>query len=204
MKLSLAFLLVATGLPLHAAGNLSKPLEALRAVQKEGQGNAEASKAWQEITKADASNLPEVLQGMNGANPLAENWLRAAVGVIAWVIPSPGYPSVIVTLILIGLGLGFVIGSPLNYLMLRLTPAKQSNSALGTLSLVRSIGTTLAPVIMVGFLAHAGGLVQDRLTAQLPSTIKAPELPYAATLQATFDTWKADDRFADAARPPLR
>lgn len=122
----------------------------------------------------------------------------AAVGVIAWVIPSPGYPSVIVTLILIGLGLGFVIGSPLNYLMLRLTPAKQSNSALGTLSLVRSIGTTLAPVIMVGFLAHAGGLVQDRLTAQLPSTIKAPELPYAATLQATFDTWKADDRFADA------
>lgn len=83
MKLSLAFLLVATGLPLHAAGNLSKPLEALRAVQKEGQGNAEASKAWQEITKADASNLPEVLKGMNGANPLAENWLRAAVGVIA-------------------------------------------------------------------------------------------------------------------------
>ena len=83
MKLSLAFLIVATGLSLHAAGDLSKPLEALRGVQKEGQGNAEASKAWQEITKADASNLPEVLKGMNGANPLAENWLRAAVGVIA-------------------------------------------------------------------------------------------------------------------------
>jgi hypothetical protein len=40
-------------------------------------------KAWQEIVKADAANLPEVLKGMNGANPLAENWLRAAVGVIA-------------------------------------------------------------------------------------------------------------------------
>jgi MFS family permease len=92
----------------------------------------------------------------------------AAVSVIAWVIPAPGYPSVIVTLILIGLGLGFVIGSPLNYLMLRLTPRAQSNSALGTLSLVRSIGTTLAPVIMVGFLARAGGLVQDRLTRNRP------------------------------------
>ena len=83
MKLQLAFLIFTTSLPLHAAVDLSKPLEALRGVQKEGQGNAEASKAWQEITKADASNLPEVLKGMNGANPLAENWLRAAVGVIA-------------------------------------------------------------------------------------------------------------------------
>ena len=122
----------------------------------------------------------------------------AAVSVVTWLIPHPGYPSVIVSLVLIGLGLGFVIGSPLNYLMLRLTDPAQSNSALGTLSLVRSIGTTLAPVIMVGFLAHAGGLVQDRLTADLPSTIKAPELPYAASLQKKFAAWKADDRFSDA------
>ena len=122
----------------------------------------------------------------------------AAVSVVVWLIPSPGYPSVIATLVLIGLGLGFVIGSPLNYLMLRLTPPKQSNSALGTLSLMRSIGTTLAPAIMVGFLAHSGGLLQDRLTSELPATIQAPQLPYAAELQRKFDAWKADDRFADA------
>jgi len=83
MKLTFTSLFLLASLPLPALADLSKPLEALRAVQKEGQGNAEASKAWQEITKADASNLPEVLKGMNGANPLAENWLRAAVGVIA-------------------------------------------------------------------------------------------------------------------------
>lgn len=83
MKLKFAFLFALAGLPLHAAGDLSQPIAALRAVQKEGQGNETASKAWQEIVKADASNLPEVLQGMNGANPLAENWLRTAVGVIA-------------------------------------------------------------------------------------------------------------------------
>ena len=122
----------------------------------------------------------------------------AAVSLLFWLIPYPGYPSVIVTLVLIGLGLGFVIGSPLNYLMLRLTPPQQSNSALGTLSLMRSIGTTLAPAIMVGFLAHSGGLLQDRLTAQLPATVQVPQLPYAATLQKKFAAWKADERFADA------
>jgi hypothetical protein len=83
MKLHFASLFVLTSLSLHAAGDLSKPIEALRSVQKEGQGNEAAGKAWQEIVKADAANLPEVLNGMNGANPLAENWLRAAVGVAA-------------------------------------------------------------------------------------------------------------------------
>lgn len=83
MKLIFAPLFVLAGLPLFAAEDLSKPIEALRSVQKEGQGNEAAGKAWQEIVKADAANLPDVLKGMNGANPLAENWLRAAVGVIA-------------------------------------------------------------------------------------------------------------------------
>lgn len=83
MKLPFAGFLVFVALSLHAAENLSQPIEALRAVQKEGQGNEAAGQAWQKIVKADAASLPEVLQGMNGANPLAENWLRAAVGVIA-------------------------------------------------------------------------------------------------------------------------
>lgn len=83
MKPTIVLLLSIAVLPLHAAEDLSKPIETLRAVQKEGQGNEAAGKAWQEIVKADASALPEVLKGMNGANPLAENWLRAAVGVIA-------------------------------------------------------------------------------------------------------------------------
>ncbi|MCB1275541.1 hypothetical protein [Prosthecobacter sp.] len=83
MKSTFVCLFAVAVLPLYAAGELSKPIEALRSVQKEGEGNETAAKAWQEIVKADASNLPEVLKGMNGANPLAENWLRAAVGVIA-------------------------------------------------------------------------------------------------------------------------
>ncbi len=66
-----------------AAASLSGPLADIRAVDREGTGNEKATSAWQKLTQADPATLPEVLAGMNGANPLAENWLRAAVGVIA-------------------------------------------------------------------------------------------------------------------------
>lgn len=65
------------------AANLKAPLESIRAVAKEGAGNEQATAAWQVLTQADPATLPEVMAAMNGANPLAENWLRAAVGVIA-------------------------------------------------------------------------------------------------------------------------
>lgn len=117
--------------------------------------------------------------------------LAAAVGAW-WAIPSPSWVSVCITLALMGLGLGFTIGSPLNYMMLDRTPAAESNSALATLSLVRSIGTTLAPAFLVGFLAHAGADLQSNLTAVLPTQVSAPTLPYAAELEATFAELKAD------------
>ena len=117
--------------------------------------------------------------------------IAAAVGVW-WAIPSPSWASVCTTLALMGLGLGFTIGSPLNYMMLDRTPAAESNSALATLSLVRSIGTTLAPAFLVGFLAHAGTDLQANLTAVLPTQVSAPALPYAADLQAKFAELKTD------------
>lgn len=122
--------------------------------------------------------------------------IAAAVGVL-WAIPSPSWASVLTTLALMGLGLGFTIGSPLNYMMLDQTPAEESNSALATLSLVRSIGTTLAPALLVGFLAHAGTQLPDALTAQLPTQVKAPTLPYAAELEAKFAELKSDDKLKD-------
>lgn len=83
MKATAACLFTLTVLTLSAVGDLVKSIEVLRSVQREGEGNEAAAQAWQEIVKVDATKLPEVLKGMNGANPLAENWLRAAVGVIA-------------------------------------------------------------------------------------------------------------------------
>jgi EmrB/QacA subfamily drug resistance transporter len=127
---------------------------------------------------------------------LAISALAAAVGAW-WAIPAPSWTSVLVTLSLMGLGLGFVVGSPINYMMLSQTPDEESNSALATLSLVRSIGTTIAPAFLVGFLAHAGTQLADNLTAQLPTQIAAPSLPYASQLQSKFDQLKSDPNLAD-------
>lgn len=95
---------------------------------------------------------------------------------------SPGWISVIISLILIGLGIGFTMGAPLNYMMLEHTKKKEANSALATLSLVRSIGTVIAPAIMVGFIAHAGVQVQGDVMDMLPDTLSVPKLPYAQEL----------------------
>ncbi|MCE2604115.1 hypothetical protein LH384_34050, partial [Pseudomonas aeruginosa] len=67
--------------------------------------------------------------------------------------------------------------------MLDHTEAAESNSALATLSLVRSLGTVVAPAIMVGFLSHAGMGVQGDIMELLPKEITVPQLPYATELQ---------------------
>ncbi|PFG16795.1 EmrB/QacA subfamily drug resistance transporter [Propionicimonas paludicola] len=122
--------------------------------------------------------------------------IAAAVGAW-WAIPSPSWWSVCITLALMGLGLGFTIGSPLNYMMLDRTPAAEANSALATLSLVRSIGTTLAPAFLIGFLAHAGTGLQAALTAELPTKLDAPTLPYASELEQRFSQLKKDPNLKD-------
>lgn len=131
----------------------------------------------------------------------------AAASVVWWTIPHPSMTSVLVSLALIGLGLGFVVGSPLNYMMLERTPQAESASALGTLSLVRAIGTTLAPAIMVGFLAQGASGLQDDLTAELPTTVQVPTLPHAVELTQRIERWKSDDnlkdKLADVAVPDL-
>ena len=65
------------------AADLSASIKTIRAVGSEGQGNAAAAKAWQSLSKAEATALPQILKAMDGANPLAANWLRAAVDTIA-------------------------------------------------------------------------------------------------------------------------
>lgn len=76
--------------------------------------------------------------------------------------------AVVISLVLVGTGLGFVMGTPLNYMMLENTKREDSNSALSALSLMRSIGTTIGPMIMIGFLAQAGIGAQDTIMNTLP------------------------------------
>jgi EmrB/QacA subfamily drug resistance transporter len=109
----------------------------------------------------------------------------------------PGLTTVIISLMLIGLGMGFTIGAPLNYMMLENTKKEEANSALAALSLIRSIGTTIAPAIMIGFIAHAGGSLQAREMALLPKEITSPQLPYAQELSEKINKLKSDPNMKD-------
>ncbi|MBP3222673.1 MAG: MFS transporter, partial [Actinomycetaceae bacterium] len=94
----------------------------------------------------------------------------AAGGAYAGFIAAyhPTWAHVIVSLVLLGCGLGFTMGTPLNYMMLIKTQEKEANSALATLSLVRSLGTTIGPSIMVAFISVAGAHIPDKLTGAAP------------------------------------
>lgn len=66
------------------AGDSDDFIGGIRAVGREGQGNEGAAAGWKALVdQGSPAVLPKVLAGMNGANPLAENWLRAAASAIA-------------------------------------------------------------------------------------------------------------------------
>ncbi len=121
--------------------------------------------------------------------------LGGALLLILGAIPHPGMTVVLASLAVIGLGLGFTMGTPLNYMMLQNTKREDSNSALATLSLVRSIGTAIAPAIMIGFLANAGAVAQTRLMSLLPP-VEAPRLENAIKLNAQLELLKTDPQGA--------
>ncbi len=110
---------------------------------------------------------------------------------------NPNVFTVVVSLMLIGVGMGFTMGTPLNYMMLAKTEESESNSALATLSLVRSIGTAVAPAIMVAFLAHAGANVQSNLMQELPDQANVPLLPYEQEVNDELAKLKSNDALKD-------
>jgi len=71
---------------------------------------------------------------------------------------SPSVLTMLVGLAIVGLGMGFSMGTPLNYMILENTAPEDSNSAVATLALVRQIGTTLAPALLVGFISQGYGM----------------------------------------------
>lgn len=137
----------------------------------------------------------------HGVKPvLGAGFLFAIIGSLfmAFVAcPHPSTVTVCVSLALVGLAMGFVMGSPLNYMMLQKTSDDESNSALATLSLVRSIGTAIAPAIMVAFIVQAGTSMQDRLMDALPQEIDVTPLPYAQELDDELAAMRADDDYKD-------
>lgn len=139
---------------------------------------------------------------------LGLGFLVSAIGGLFLVFVTTNHPNtltVVISLILIGLGMGFTIGTPLNYMMLENTKKEESNSALAALSLIRSVGTVIGPAIMIGFISHAGANVQTNVMGLFPSEIKVPALPYAEELTEKINELKANpnmkDKLADVEMP---
>ncbi len=71
--------------PLAMADNdtISTAIATIRAVAPEGKGNDAAAAAWKNLTAAGLPALVPTLEGFQGANVMAANWLRSAVDAIA-------------------------------------------------------------------------------------------------------------------------
>ncbi len=122
------------------------------------------------------------------------------IGALFLVFVAAVHPSmvtVVFSLMLLGFGLGFTMGAPVNYMMLENVNEKEANSGLATLSLIRSIGTSIAPAIMVGFLAFAGTSVQKNLMAVMPNEVKMPSLPYVQEITDKVNGLKQNPNMAD-------
>ena len=136
----------------------------------------------------------------HGVKPvLAIGFLGVAAGSLFMAFVActwPNLATVFATMIITGLGLGFTMGTPLNYMMLQNTSDAESNSALAALSLVRSIGTAVAPAIMVAFVVHASASMQGNLMEAMPQQARVPEFPYAAELDDEISALRASDEGA--------
>ncbi len=81
---ALAAVLFAYGsAPAVRAVELSQALTTIRSVGAEGKGHAEAVAAAKAASRAEASELTQILAAMDGANPVATNWLRVAAEAVA-------------------------------------------------------------------------------------------------------------------------
>ena len=101
----------------------------------------------------------------------------------------PSFVSIMIGLAFIGFGMGFTMGTPLNYLMLSYVDEKESASALSTLSLIRSMGVTISPNIMINFIVEAGKKVQGNVMAAIPQP-KIPTFPGSESVANPFDMSK--------------
>ena len=82
MKKALLLLLLAPVTTMLSAKPADDAIAALIAVGPKGQGNEAASQAWPEVAALGSEELPALLEAMDQANGLGQNWLRAAVDAI--------------------------------------------------------------------------------------------------------------------------
>ena len=73
-------------------------------------------------------------------------------------VAAPSFATFVVGLAIVGAGMGLSMGAPTNYMILENTDKAESSSAIATITLIRQIGTSIAPAIYVGLIASTPGL----------------------------------------------
>lgn len=78
----------AQGAAINSDDVFEDAIQAVRAVEKNGVGNETAVKAMKVLNTAGADKIPALLEAMDGVNPIALNWLRAAINQAARRAPD--------------------------------------------------------------------------------------------------------------------
>ena len=110
-------------------------------------------------------------------------FLLSIIGCLTLAYYSNHFASIsplMIGLVLMGVGMGLTMGTPLNYLMQSYVNSSEVASAQSTLSLIRSIGVTISPNILINFIADAGRTIPSKIQAIMP-TMKIPGMPINAT-----------------------
>ena len=86
---ALAAVFVVSSTMSYAADSIDAAIESVRSVGTEGKGFEKALPAAKELQKLPADKLIRVLDGADGVNPIAENWIR---GIVFGITQQAGMP----------------------------------------------------------------------------------------------------------------
>lgn len=101
---------------------------------------------------------------------------------------TPTFINLFIGLVLMGFGMGFTMGTPVNYLMMSLVRPEDISSGQSTVSLVRSIGVAISPNILVNFISDAGSKVPAAIQKVLPPVTGMPSDIFTSGSSVSADT----------------
>ena len=97
-----------------------------------------------------------------GPKPVLITGLAISTAGLAYLaliaVAAPSFATFVIGLAIVGAGMGMSMGAPTNYMILENTDKAESSSAIATITLIRQIGTSIAPAIYVGLIASTPGL----------------------------------------------
>ncbi|WP_433944017.1 MFS transporter [Paenibacillus sp. SN-8-1] len=122
-------------------------------------GLAKGSSGFAATPLAIASMAASLIGGMltdrlGARRALMAGFGLALIGAVFLILGMQSIVLLILTIILMGLGIGIIIGSPLNVLMLQAVEPSDTGMAVGYLSLFRSLGSTVGPALAGVFIAN--------------------------------------------------